>query len=145
MDVISTNPAPLVGPYPPDALQRFAFDGAVDADGHVVEPPDLWTRYLEPRYRDRALSIRKGEQGYEYLDIGGTPSKLVRHGMPASLAAMDRIGGIAYTRTPSGLEYVDQAPLGAMDPKERLQRLDLENIARVFLYPDARRAVGGRV
>jgi len=131
----ATNAAPLITNYPPGALQRFAFDGAVDADGHVVEPPDLWTRYLEPRYRDRALSIRKDEQGYEYLDIAGTPSKLVRHGMPAALAAMDRIGGIAYTRATSGLNYVDQAPLGAMDPTERLQRLDLENIARAFLYP----------
>ncbi|HXQ23371.1 MAG TPA: amidohydrolase family protein [Candidatus Acidoferrales bacterium] len=130
-----TNAAPLLGNYPPGALQRFAFDGAVDADGHVMEPPDLWTRYLEPQYRDRALRIRKDEQGYEYLDIAGTPSKLVRHGMPSALAAMDRIGGIAYTRAPSGLSYVDQAPLGAMDPTERLQRLDLENIARAFLYP----------
>ncbi len=32
--------------------------GAIDADGHVLEPPDLWETYLEPKYRDRALRIR---------------------------------------------------------------------------------------
>jgi hypothetical protein len=29
----------------------------IDADSHVMEPPDLWERYLEPRYRDRAIRI----------------------------------------------------------------------------------------
>jgi predicted TIM-barrel fold metal-dependent hydrolase len=130
-----TNPAPLKTGYAPGTLQRFELDGAVDADGHVAEPPDLWSRYLEERYRGRALTIRKGADGLEYMEIDGRPSKLVRHGVPQTLAAMDRIGGIAYEREPTGLLYVDNAPLGAMDPKERLRRLDLENIERAFLYP----------
>lgn len=129
------NPAPLKAPYATGALERFPFAGAIDADGHVLEPPDLWEKYLEARYRPRALRIRKDERGAEYLEIDGRPSKLVRNGMPPGLGAMDRIGGIAYEREKTGLDYVDQAPLGAMDPAERIQRLDLENIERSFLYP----------
>jgi predicted TIM-barrel fold metal-dependent hydrolase len=121
--------------YPSGALERFEHDGAIDADGHVLEPPDLWSRYLEPKYRPRALTIRKDDHGLEYMEIDGQPSKLIRNGTPAALAAMDRIGGIAYERERTGLLYVDQAPLGAMDPRERLQRLDVENIERAFLYP----------
>jgi predicted TIM-barrel fold metal-dependent hydrolase len=121
--------------YPSGALERFEHDGAIDADGHVLEPPDLWNRYLEPKYRSRALTIRKDDHGLEYMEIDGQPSKLIRNGTPAALAAMDRIGGISYERERTGLLYVDQAPLGAMDPRERLQRLDLENIERAFLYP----------
>ena len=26
----------------------------LDSDMHLVEPPDLWQRYMEPEYRDRA-------------------------------------------------------------------------------------------
>ena len=26
----------------------------VDADAHVIEPGDLWERYIAPEYRDRA-------------------------------------------------------------------------------------------
>jgi predicted TIM-barrel fold metal-dependent hydrolase len=126
---------PLKANYAPGALQRFEAPGAVDADGHVLEPPDLWTRYLEPKYRGRALTIRKDDHGIEYMEIDGQQSKLIRNGTPAALAAMDRIGGIVYEREPTGLLYVDQAPLGAMDPQERLHRLDLENIERAFLYP----------
>ncbi len=117
-------------------LPRLEVPGGIDADGHVLEPPDLWERYLEPRHRARALRIRKDEQGLEYLEIDGRPSKLIRKGMPAGLGAMDRRGGIVYEReAKTGLAYVDNAPLGAMDPAERLERLDQENLERVFLYP----------
>ena len=27
---------------------RLSYEGAVDADGHILEPPDLWETYLEP-------------------------------------------------------------------------------------------------
>ena len=117
-------------------LPRLPFPGAVDGDGHILEPPDLWQRYLEPGYRDRAPTIRADDAGLEYLEIDGAPSKLVRGGMPAGVGAMDRVGGHVYEREPlSGLKYVDLAPLGAMDPGERIERLDMENLERVILYP----------
>jgi len=46
-------------------LPRLEFDGAVDADGHILEPPDLWERYLEPAYRDRALRSKRDDRGLE--------------------------------------------------------------------------------
>jgi len=117
-------------------LPRLRHAGGVDADGHVLEPPDLWERYLEPRFRSRALRVRKDERGLEYVEIDGRPSKLVRNGLPAGLGLMDRRGGIVYEREPTwGLLYADQAPLGAMDPRERVERLDRENLERAFLYP----------
>ena len=39
--------------------------GAIDCNGHILEPPDLWEKYLEPRYRDRAIRIRMGNDGRE--------------------------------------------------------------------------------
>ena len=41
----------------------------IDADGHILEPPDLWEKYIDPKYRERAMRIRVGEDGYEYLEI----------------------------------------------------------------------------
>ena len=118
------------------SLPRLSYSGAVDADGHVLEAPDLWERYIDPAYRDRALRIQKNANGKEYLEIDGRPSKLIRAGMPEGTGSMDRLGGIVYERErKTGLAYVDNAPLGGMDPKERIQRLDLENLERAFLYP----------
>lgn len=119
----------------PADLPRMPYSGVVDADGHILEPPDLWERYLEPQYRDRAVRIRKDERGLEYLEINGQPSKMVRNGAPATLGVMDQLGGIEYKREPTGLGYVDNASFGSMNAKERLKRLDIENIERAFLYP----------
>ena len=49
--------------------ERLSFDGAVDADGHILEPPDLWETYIEPKYRDRALRLVRDENGLEEADI----------------------------------------------------------------------------
>lgn len=32
-------------------IVRFPYDGAIDADGHVLEPATLWQDYLEAKYR----------------------------------------------------------------------------------------------
>ncbi len=80
--------------------------------------------------------MRTDDQGLEYLEIDGRSSRIVRKGMPAGLGAMDRVAGHIYEREDTtGLKYVDEAPLGAMDPQERLRRLDMENLERAFLYP----------
>jgi predicted TIM-barrel fold metal-dependent hydrolase len=117
-------------------LPRLSYDGAIDADGHVLEPPDLWERYLEPKYRERAIRLKKDDHGQEYVEIEGRPSRVLRGGFPAGLGLMDRRGGIIYEReVKTGFLYQDLAPLGAMDPAERIERLGMENIAAAILYP----------
>ena len=98
-------------------------DQAVDADGHILEPPDLWEDYLEPEYRDRALRIVLDERGLEELEIGGRRSQLSRRGMPSTLGAMGdpHLGSIQ--RDPSRT-YLGEAPFGSMDPAERIKVLD---------------------
>ncbi|MCB0955906.1 MAG: hypothetical protein KDB12_07070, partial [Ilumatobacter sp.] len=55
-------------------------DGAVDADGHILEPPTLWEEYIDPKFRDRALRFTIDEHGLEELEIGGRRSTMSRNG-----------------------------------------------------------------
>jgi len=41
----------------------------IDADGHILEPLDLWEKYIDPKFRDRAPKIVKGENGKDQLVI----------------------------------------------------------------------------
>jgi predicted TIM-barrel fold metal-dependent hydrolase len=117
-------------------LPRLSYPGAIDADGHLLEPPDLWQRYIDPKHRDVAISVKQDADGLEYVDLAGRPSSILKGFFLSGVGAMDLMGGIVYEREPkTGSAYVDNAPLGAMDAKERIQRLDLENIERVLLYP----------
>ncbi|HWM21721.1 MAG TPA: hypothetical protein VNO51_18665, partial [Ilumatobacteraceae bacterium] len=70
---------------PIHAAHPLVHNGAVDADGHILEPPDLWETYLEPKYRDRALRIVQDDHGLEALEIGGAPSRMSRRGFPSTL------------------------------------------------------------
>jgi hypothetical protein len=76
--------------FDPSAVHHLKHKGAVDADGHVLEDAGLWDRYIEAKYRDRALRMKRDADGLEYLEIGGQPSKRTRKGYPATLAAWAR-------------------------------------------------------
>ena len=52
----------------------------VDSDSHILEPADLWEKNLEPKYRSRALGIRRDAKGLEYLSVDGKMSCAFRDG-----------------------------------------------------------------
>jgi uncharacterized protein len=113
--------------------RRLTYTGAVDADGHILEPPDLWERYLEPRYRERALRLRTDADGLEYLEINGAPSRLTRRGSPAMLGGMGKT--TAQIMPSPERTYLRSAPFGSMNATERLRLLDQEGLEAAFLYP----------
>lgn len=110
---------------------RKVTEGAIDADGHILEPPDLWEKYLEPKYRERAIRIRTNADGLEYLELDGKPSKLMPPGFPGVLGAM---GADDIVPSPERT-YLKGAPFGSMNPKERVKRLDSEGLAAAVVYP----------
>ncbi len=67
------------------------------------------------------------------MEIEGRPRKFLRHGMFAGLSAMGERRDIRRAGQP--LEYGETVPFGAMDPKERLERIDAEGLKAAFLYP----------
>ncbi|HVC45196.1 MAG TPA: amidohydrolase family protein [Candidatus Binataceae bacterium] len=124
----------------------------IDADGHILEPPDLWEKYLEAKYRDRAVRIRVGEDGYEFLEVDGKRAKLTRQGQLGTLGGMGkqveesrrrreefvnsgRASELRYEKPKPEDTYLKGAAYGTMDMRERLQLLDREGMAKSVLYP----------
>ena len=103
---------------PMHETHRISVPGAVDADGHILEPPDLWETYIDPKFRDRALRIVLDENGLEELEIDGRRSQMSRRGFPATLGAMGA-PDIADMQTNPARTYQGESPYGAMDPSER--------------------------
>ena len=107
-----------------------------DADSHVVEPPDLWERYVDRDYRalaKQALWREEGETG-SYLKINGKVfrdagnSNIPRHAIWQPGMTWESIGA---------LDPDESHPLtpGALGPEARLLHMDLMGVDQAFLYP----------
>src|SRR3984893_5201371 len=112
-------------------MAELATTGIIDADGHVLEPADLWDDYLEAAYRDRGIRLRMNDDGLEYLEIDGAPMSLLSPGALGMLGAM----GDDDATMGADRRYMDVMPQGACDPKDRLAWLDAHGLDAVVLYP----------
>ncbi len=103
----------------------------VDCDSHVMEPPDLWQNYIEPRFRDRAIRIETDPtDGLEILMIDNQP---LLKGMLAGL------GGANLPRqslfVPGEKKYLDGCPPASYLPAERIRMLDEWGVSAGVLFP----------
>ena len=102
--------------------------GYVSADGHVVEPADLWTTRIDKQFRDRAPRVESRPHGDYYVIDGFAP-------MPVGLEGVsleDKIAG--EIKSPEGYRHAATRP-GAWDPQARLADQDLDHVRAEVLYP----------
>src|SRR5258708_33550499 len=97
----------------------------IDIDGHVREADDLFEKYLEAPYRDRAPKVEKVANGQMLFRLEGerhhrrpdeTPFRIKEDGSPAN----------------------ENRHL-ATDPKQRLVAMDRDRIERGLLFASAGR------
>jgi predicted TIM-barrel fold metal-dependent hydrolase len=109
-------------------------DRIIDADGHVLEPPDCWPRYIDPAYRARAIRVARGGDGRDVLLVDGRPARLTTSEMLGGLGGMGKSIDELAAACLAG-RYAESAPAPATDPAARIARLDADGIAAVVLYP----------
>src|SRR5439155_947038 len=101
----------------------------IDADGHVLEPVDLWDTYIDPAYRDRAPRLFVDSDGKERLRVEG---KVL--GSPKGLGLIGAIGARQGAVSDATMKYVEGRK-GGFDPHARIVDLDVDGIDAAFLYP----------
>ena len=101
----------------------------VDADGHILEPLDLWDKYIDPEFRERRPRFVIDDNGKERLSVEG---KLL--GNPRGIGSLGAVGvrqGIVEADT---LKYAEGRK-GGFDPHARIPDMDADGIDAAFLYP----------
>jgi predicted TIM-barrel fold metal-dependent hydrolase len=105
----------------------------VDSDGHILEPADLWERYLDDDYRDRAIRIVMDDDGRQHLLFDGMDSHQFLAAFGGVTADADRKADLMNPE--KKLTYEDGFAPGSNDPKERLEVMDQDGIDISILYP----------
>src|SRR5579885_2204295 len=107
-----------------------------DGDSHVVEPREVWEKYLEPEYRvpgKLALWREEGRHG-SYLKVNGEVFRdpdngnIPSHGVWRPGMTWESIGEL----DPNVPHPVNE---GAWDPRARLRDMDAMGVDQAFLYP----------
>jgi predicted TIM-barrel fold metal-dependent hydrolase len=109
-----------------------------DADNHFVEPADMYERYIEPRWRAKAVRFVTDSQGRRVQLFGDRPSRLAftRESAPRTEAEVEELAGAAARRAgdASAPQFGDG---GARSPGMFLNRLNpyrkLDEAQRVAL------------
>src|SRR5436305_11725013 len=105
-----------------------AYD-VVDADGHILEPLDLWDKYIDPEFRDRRPRFVIDENGKRGLTVEG---KLL--GNPRGIGSLGSVGVRQGAVKLDSLKYAE-GKKGGFDPHARIVDMDADGIDAAFLYP----------
>ncbi|HEY1432544.1 MAG TPA: hypothetical protein VGF39_13075, partial [Stellaceae bacterium] len=74
----------------------------IDADGHILEPLDLWDKYIDPEFRERRPRFVIDNNGKERLEVEG---KLL--GNPRGIGSLGSVGVRQGAVKPDTLKYAE--------------------------------------
>ncbi len=93
----------------------------VSADSHIIEPPDLWTKRIDKKYRDQAPRIVQDAEGAKFMTgkeaggfFGGTHA--------------------ANTKPKTTRSRIEDVPKGAWDPDARVKDMEVDGVVAEVLY-----------
>ncbi|HVN86756.1 MAG TPA: amidohydrolase family protein, partial [Candidatus Binatia bacterium] len=98
----------------------------ISADSHITEPPDTYVRHIDPKFRDRAPHIERGDHGGDLFVIPGMPQPI-----PMGLVA-------AAGMRPEDISLAGRFEdwhRGGWDPEARLADQERDGVDGEILYP----------
>ena len=102
--------------------------GLISADGHVCEPANCYTDFIDPKFRDRAPHIAEMDNGTEAFVVPGMRK-------PVGLGFVDGAGFGPRERLARAkkMRFAD-VRVGAYRGKERLPYMDQDGLAAEIIY-----------
>lgn len=99
----------------------------ISADSHVTEPPDTYTKRIDPKFRDRAPRIVRHESLGDIFQIDG-----MKQPIPMGLVAA--AGKDAAELATFGVKF-EELHRGGWDPDARLADQDRDGVDGEIIYP----------
>jgi predicted TIM-barrel fold metal-dependent hydrolase len=112
----------------------LALDGlkVIDADTHLTEAHDLWTKRAPAKYADRVPHVTTGADGRPTWVVDGNEM-----GFAGGGGVIDRKGGKGRALEALYGWTLDEIHLGAFDPKARIEVMDESGIWAQVCFPNS--------
>ena len=122
------------------AINGFRF---FDSDLHVIEPADLWPRYIDPRFKDRApvgIVEQPFSTGHLY-PLDGVPFSPIDTGGFSQMASGHCV---EQARARGRYDRYCEFDRRGWGPDVQLEAMDAEGIDRAVIFPTAGLTINGR-
>ena len=114
-----------------------------DADNHLYEPDDCFTRHLESRFAERAMHVRRGAGGTGQWFFGDIDVKFCREAIDRTLRPGD-VSRLRAGQPPNpaiagehDFVFVETTEPAFRDPEARLARMNEQGIEAAIVYHGA--------
>src|SRR4051812_11514061 len=98
----------------------------ISADSHVMEPPNLYVDYVDPKFRERAPKMVR-EEGVDLYVVDGFAKKI-------SVGALAAAGRDPREIRVNGNKF-EEIDAGSWDPAARLKAQDADGVIAEMIYP----------
>jgi predicted TIM-barrel fold metal-dependent hydrolase len=109
------------------AAQSWLPDQLVSADSHVTEPPHCYSKYIDPKFRDRAPKVVTNGEGGSSFALDGMDAPI-----PLGIIAA---AGINPREMKMGAAQFEELHRGGWDGKARIADQDRDGISAEVIYP----------
>ncbi len=99
----------------------------ISADSHVCEPPNCYTDYIDPQYRERAPRLSHDEKRGDVFRVEGSKT-------PIPMSLVSAAGKSAEELSASGAVF-EKLHRGGWEPHARIEAQDQDGIAAEVIYP----------
>ena len=103
--------------------------GLISADSHIVEPADCYSKYIDPKFRDRAPTIKRDDRGNDIYVIPGMESTI-----PLGLVAAAGLNAEELAARSQGCTF-DQLHQSGYNAKYRVADQERDGVAAEIIYP----------
>jgi predicted TIM-barrel fold metal-dependent hydrolase len=102
----------------------------IDADCHILEPPDIWKNHLGSKWQEKAPKLVKDYQGGDawLTAVGGQPDPIGLVSTPGMPFDKFRWYGVTY----------EEARAGCYNGAERLKDMEIDGVSAEVLFPPQR-------
>ena len=100
----------------------------ISSDSHVFEPPDLWTKRIDAKFKDRAPRMER---------VGDADQLVVENGLNVAGIGLISNAGARFEapETISTQGRFDDVLVGGYDPEQHMKDMKIDGVSGEVLYP----------
>lgn len=108
----------------------------IDSDQHLYESRSLWGEFIDPKWRDEALTIVDDDLGYPWLTWRDRKLSIADVQLPGDTKAIGRRRQMLRQGLAPEYDYDESLPIDYWDPAARVEKITAMGLDEAVVFPN---------